>query len=75
MVCIKQEVEGVKLKEPEEYSLDYCGIAKFTQESLLSCDLLKRLVLPAQPESTAKAPRASHAYWNAKPAYLYNRLL
>lgn len=38
---------GVKLKEPEEDSLDYCGIAKFTQESLLICDLLKRLVLPA----------------------------
>lgn len=39
---------GVRLKEPEEeYSFDYCGIAKFTQESLLICDLLKRLVLPA----------------------------
>lgn len=47
MVCIKWEAEGVMLKEPEEYSLDYCGMAKFTQESLLSCDLLKRLVLPA----------------------------
>lgn len=34
-VCV---FEGVEPEEPEEYSLDYCGMAKFTQESLLSCD-------------------------------------
>lgn len=46
-VCEKEGGEGVEPKESEEYSLDYCGMAKFTQESLLSSDLLKRLVLPA----------------------------
>lgn len=48
-VCLCQEEggEGGGPTESEEYSLDYCGMAKFTQESLLSCDLLKRLVLPA----------------------------
>lgn len=30
-----------------EFSLDYCGMAKFTQELLLSPDLLKKLVMPA----------------------------
>lgn len=46
-VCEKEGGEGAEPKESEEYSLDYCGMAKFTQESLLSSDLLKRLVLPA----------------------------
>lgn len=47
-VCVREEGgEGVEPKESEEDSLDYCGMAKFTQESLLSCDLLKRLVLAA----------------------------
>lgn len=46
-VCEKEGGEGGEPKESEEYSLDYCGMAKFTQDKLLSSDLLKRLVLPA----------------------------
>ena len=46
-VCEKQGGEGVESKRSEEYSLDNCGMAKFTQESLLSSDLLKKLVMPA----------------------------
>lgn len=48
-MCVKKREArgGAEPKESEEYSLDYCGMAKFTQESLLSSDLLKRLVLPA----------------------------
>lgn len=41
-----------------KYSLDYVVhyVVTFTQESLLSSDLLRRFVLPSQSGSTAKPP-------------------
>lgn len=48
------------LEESEEYSLDYRGMAKFTQESLLSPDLLKKSAMPAQSAASKAKPPACH---------------